>query len=82
MGNKKIWEPTLILGGAVIGFGAIVYALFFYKKDGKEDLFEIVGDKANKLTATMSKAFTQAGGSATKRHKKQSKSKGKSHKKH
>lgn len=82
MGNQKIWEPIVVVGGAVIGFSAIIYALFIYNKDGK-DLFEVTEDKVSKaynnLTAPTQ---TQTGGSATKRHKKQSKGKGKSHKKH
>jgi hypothetical protein len=91
MGNQKIWEPIVVVGGAVIGFSAIIYALFIYKKDNK-DLFEVAEDEvdtlANKVKETVSGVYnnltapTQAGGSATKRHKKQSKGKGKSHKKH
>lgn len=96
MGNQKIWEPIVVVGGAVIGFSAIIYALFIYNKDGK-DLFEVTEYKVdtftnkaketvsgvyNNLTAPTQAAPTQNGGSATKRHKKQSKGKGKSHKKH
>lgn len=85
MGNQKIWEPIVVVGGAVIGFSAIIYALFIYNKDGK-DLFEVTEDKVgktyNKLTAATQAATNMTGGSATKRHKKQSKGKGKSHKKH
>ena len=80
MGNQKIWEPIVVVGGAVIGFSAIIYALFIYNKDGK-DLFEVTEYKVSKAYNNLT-APTQRGGSATKRHKKQSKGKGKSHKKH
>jgi len=86
MGNKKIWEPTLFLGGGLIFFSVVGYGLFIYNKDGKdggEELGDFFTETIRNTAKPISEAFTaltQAGGSATKRHKKQGKCKGKSHK--
>jgi hypothetical protein len=83
MGNNKTdWGVMAVI--ITVGLGLMSYTIYTvtYKQP---DPIEVAGNKVNDLKETMSKAFTaytQAGGSATKRHKKQSKGKGKSHKKH
>ena len=87
MGNNKTdWGVMAVI--ITVGLGLMSYTLYNSSED-KPDLLEVAGDKVNDLKETMGKAYTkltaattQAGGSATKRHKKQSKGKGKSHKKH
>jgi len=92
MGNKKIWEPTLFLGSAAIFFSVVVYLSFIYNKDSKDGLEEIgetftaamrnTTKPISRAVTDITSAMSMRGGSATKRHKKQSKGKGKSHKKH
>jgi hypothetical protein len=86
MGNNKTdWSVMAVI--ITVGLGLMSYTI--YNISEKKDPLEAVGDKVNDLKETMGKAYTKftaatnmTGGSATKRHKKQSKGKGKSHKKH